>query len=153
MTEFSIVRLQTLPTDLMDELVAESQTAGFRFLRRLVDDWTKGSNRFDQEGEALFVAFSGRRVIGVCGLNRDPYTDRPEIGRVRRLYVLSGFRQQGIGRQLLMTVVTAARDHYRLLRLRTENESAGRLYESLGFRVCTGIADCTHVLELTAVSA
>ena len=148
MTDVAIVELEQLLPGSLTELVAESEMAGFRFLRRLVDEWASGSNRFDRAGEALFAAILGPRVIGVCGLNVESYAGVPGVGRVRRLYVLSTFRQQGIGRRLVHAVLAAARGRFQVLRLRTESESAGRFYEALGFRACPGVTDCTHVLEL-----
>jgi GNAT superfamily N-acetyltransferase len=148
MTDIAIVQLEQLPPGFLAELVAESEAAGFRFLRRLVDEWASGRNRFDRAGEVFFAAISGTRVIGVCGLNSDPYAGAAGVGRVRRLYVLAAFRRQGIGRQLVQAVVAAAQGRFRVLRLRTENESAGRFYEALGFRACAGVVDCTHTLEL-----
>jgi GNAT superfamily N-acetyltransferase len=148
-TDYAIVRLEHLPPRLA-ELVAESEAAGFRFMRRLTDEWASGANRFDRPREALFAAVSGTLVVGVCGLNVDPYTGESGVGRVRRLYVLSACRRQGLGRLLLQAVVAAARGHFRLLRLRAEGEAAGRFYQALGFRACAGVADCTHVLELPA---
>jgi hypothetical protein len=68
--DFAIVRLQHLPPGLA-EVVAESESAGFRFLRQMVDEWASGANRFALPGEALFAAASGPRVVGVCGLNVD----------------------------------------------------------------------------------
>jgi len=131
-------------------LVSESEEEGLRFVRRLVDDWDAGTNRFDRPGEALFVARLDTRPVGVCGLNVDPYLAETGVGRVRHLYVLPARRRVGTGRQLLAAVLGAARPRFRLLRLRTSNPAAARLYESLGFRPVVGHHDCTHVLELTS---
>jgi GNAT superfamily N-acetyltransferase len=60
-----------------------------------------GTNRFNKRGEAIFAASAAGALIGVCGLNVDPYASDPRVGRVRHLYVLSGFRQLGVGRQLV----------------------------------------------------
>jgi hypothetical protein len=65
-------------------LIAESE---LRFVRRLADDWVSVANRFDRPGEALFVARLPGQVVGVRGLNVDPYTAEPGVGRVRHLYV------------------------------------------------------------------
>jgi hypothetical protein len=54
-----------VPADRVAELVAESER--------------------HRPGEALFVARVGERVVGVCGLNVDPYTAEPRVGRVRHL--------------------------------------------------------------------
>jgi GNAT superfamily N-acetyltransferase len=116
----------------------------------LLDDWQSGRNRFAQPGEGLFVAQSGERIIGVCGLNVDPYANDPAVGRVRHLYVLSAFRRQGVGRRLVHEVIAAARGHFRSLRLRTDSPDAARFYSALGFRECPSDPDCTHVLDLGA---
>jgi GNAT superfamily N-acetyltransferase len=61
--------------------------------------------------------------------------------------VLARYREAGIGRQLVQEAVTRARSRFDRLRLRAEEKGPARLYESLGFRPCRGIADCTHVME------
>jgi nicotinamidase-related amidase/GNAT superfamily N-acetyltransferase len=143
-----IERLSELPAERLGPLVAESERAGLRFVRRLADEWTSGRNRFDRPGERLFAAVVDGRMIGVCGLNVDPYAGAPTVGRVRHLYVLSAYRKVGVGQRLVGEVVAAARGPFGMLRLRTENPAAARLYERLGFRRCSDIADCTHLMEL-----
>jgi GNAT superfamily N-acetyltransferase len=146
--DITIARLEALPSDHLAEIVAESEQAGFRFVRRLVQEWEDGTSRFSQPGEAFFAALCGARVVGVCGLTRDPYASSPNVGRVRRLYVLSALRRRGVGRRLVQAVLAAARGVFTSLRLRTETEAAARLYTALGFRACVGIPDCTHEMEL-----
>jgi GNAT superfamily N-acetyltransferase len=143
-----IERLQDVPSDGLGALVAESEEVGLRFVRRLLDEWASGANRFAQPGEALFAARVGGRLVGVCGLNIDPYADDARIGRVRHLYVLSAFRRRGVGRHLVAQVIETARGRFDRLRLRTENAGAARFYEALGFRPSGGAVDYTHVMEL-----
>lgn len=140
--------LSEAPTDCLRDWLAESEEAGSRIVRRLIEEWASGVNRFDRPGEALFGAWLGGRLVGVCGLNLDPYAAEAGVGRVRHLYVLSAFRRLGVGRYLVAEVVGAARGHFDTLRLRTANPAAARLYETLGLRACAGVADCTHVMEL-----
>src|SRR5438128_1732301 len=116
---FSVIRLDNRPPDHLAELVAESEREGLAFLRRLVKEWESGDNRFDQPGEALFAAVSGDGVVGVCGLNVDPYLPAGRVGRVRHLYVAAGFRRRGIGAGLVAAVILAARGAFDRLRLRT----------------------------------
>jgi ribosomal protein S18 acetylase RimI-like enzyme len=132
------------------DCLAESEHHGLRFVRRLAEEWTSGANRFDRPGEALFVAGLGGRVVAVCGLNVDPYTAEPNVGRVRHLYVLSRCRRLGIGRELVAAVMEAARGRFDSLRLRTTNPAAAQLYERLGFQRRADVADCSHVLDLRA---
>ena len=139
------MRLRELPADVQ-RLLTESEQAGMRLVRRLVDEWRDGSNRFDRPGEVLFGAWLDERLVGVCGLNVDPYVNDPQIGRVRHLYVLVEARRNGVARALMAEIFAAARGRFPTLRLSTWNPAAARLYESLGFRSVTE-RDCTHVLS------
>jgi GNAT superfamily N-acetyltransferase len=147
----AIDSVSDLPPGALARLIAESEREGWRFVHRLADEWGAGTNRFDRPGEVLFVARVYGSIIGVCGLNADPYTADEATGRVRRLYVLRAYRGRGVGRQLLRAVVSAAAGRFRRLRVRTENQDAGRLYQRLGFQPVAGAADCTHSLELIQV--
>jgi GNAT superfamily N-acetyltransferase len=143
----SIVRIQELELHALQELRAESLREGHKFIERLCEEWASGKNRFSARGEALFLAFADGRAIGVCGLNCDPYAGVPQIGRVRRLYVMRAHRRVGVGRALLVDVIAFARCHYRRLRVRTD--AANDFYIAQGFRRIATDAETTHVLELT----
>lgn len=143
-----IERVGNAPGDRLGTLLAESEQQGFTFVRRLVDEWAGGTNRFDRPGEVLFVARVGADVVGVCGLSVDPHAGDPKIGRVRHLYVLVPHRRRGIGEQLVADVVEAARGRFDRLHLRTTNLTAARLYERLGFRRTFDARDRTHVLDV-----
>jgi GNAT superfamily N-acetyltransferase len=118
-------------------------------VRRLVDEWETGANRFDKPGEALFGAWLDGRLVGVCGLNVDPFADDEHTGRVRHLYVLPDFRRRGIGRRLVLQVMKTAHGRFDDLRLRTNEPDAARLYEALGFRFLPDSNDCTHMTKVT----
>lgn len=124
----------------------KARRAGLRFARRLADEWACGANRFEQPGEALFIARDGGEIIGGGGLNVDPYAADPSVGRVRHVYVSAAYRRRGIGARLVSTIVAAARGRFATLRLSTSNPDAARLYERVGFRRHAGAADCTHVM-------
>ena len=141
-------RVSGAPLDRLAALLAESERQGLRFVRRLVEEWSSGANRFDRPGEALFVARVGDDVVGVCGLNVDPYAGDSKIGRVRHLYVVVPHRRSGIGEQLVVDVLEAARGRFERLHLRTTNVTAARLYERLGFRRTFDARDRTHVLDV-----
>lgn len=146
--EIIVTRITDLPFDRLAPLLAESEREGWRLIRRLRDDWAAGTNRFDRPGEALFVAHFGETLVGVCGLNIDPHASDPSAGRLRRVYVLAAFRRRGIGEALVRTAIAAARGRFRVLRLRTQNENAARLYERLGFVTVTDEPSCTHLARL-----
>jgi GNAT superfamily N-acetyltransferase len=42
----------------------------------------------------------------VCGLNSDPFSQQPRAGRIRHFYISERHRRQGIGQQLLVSVIT-----------------------------------------------
>jgi len=92
-------------------------------------------------------------LVGVCGLNIDPYAADRRVGRVRHLYVLSAFRRRGVGRHLVTAVIEMARGRFDRLHLRTENAGAARFYEALGFRPSGGASDYTHVMERASEQA
>jgi ribosomal protein S18 acetylase RimI-like enzyme len=142
-----IERLSGEPADGLQALVAESERQGFRFVRRLLDEWSSGVNRFGRPGEVLFAARAGDDVVGVCGLTVDPHAGDLRTGRVRHLYVLVPYRRAGVGEHLVADVIEAARGRFTRLHVRTTSAPAARLYERLGFRPRPG-AHHSHVLEL-----
>jgi GNAT superfamily N-acetyltransferase len=141
-----IERIHSLPIDRLSALVTESNATGFRGLKRLVEDWRSRLNRFNMPGEAFFIAVRDGRVVGVCGLNHDPYLRDPTVGRFRHLYVAVDHRRKGIGTQLAHAVIGAARGHFARLRLRTDSPIADAFYRSLGFMPITGEPACSHQL-------
>lgn len=141
-----IERLTTSPADGLGALIAESEQFGLSFVRRTATDWTSGANRFDRPGEMLLIARADGEIVGVCGLNVDPYAGRDDVGRVRHLYVLTAHRRHGVGRQLVEEIIAAAHGRFDRLRLSTQNPAAAHLYEALGFRRVDAV-DCTHVMD------
>ena len=141
-----IARLTSLPP-AADALAKHASAAGHAFLERWLDEWRSGENRFDAPGELLLGATIQDCLVGVGGLNRDPYVQDPRIGRVRHLYVRDDCRRQGIGRALLKVIVVGGISRFRELRLRTDNQEAALFYEHFGFRSVVD-ATATHVLTL-----
>ena len=143
----AIERLTHLTPAQLAAPIAESEAHGLGFVRRLADEWASGANRFDRPGEALFAARDGAEIVGVGGLNVDPYTSDPPTGHVRHLYVMTAHRRHGVGAVLVSEIIAAARGNFHTLRLSTSNPDAARLYERLRFRPRADVAKCTHVLE------
>jgi GNAT superfamily N-acetyltransferase len=144
---FVIERITELPdlTELLDCSLAE----GHGLIRRTITEFESGQNRFDRPGEALYVARDTTgRIVGICGLNIDPYLEDPTVGRVRHLYVLPSHRRQGIARALVDAVITAARGRFCLLRIRTRNPAADALYCSAEFAVVKRDEYATHQMAL-----
>lgn len=106
-----------------------------------------GVNRFDLPGERLMLARAGGRLVGVGGLNRDPYAQAPDVGRLRHLYVLRDSRRGGVGTLLVRSILQGAEAHFSLIRLRTDSADAAAFYTRLGFRPVEA-PDATHALPL-----
>jgi len=73
---------------------------GYQFVQRAMDEWLSGQQRFLGKGEGLWGIYAHGNLIGIGGLSRDSYRDDEEIGRVRHLYILPQFRNQGYGKQM-----------------------------------------------------
>lgn len=129
-------------------LVEESIGQGHRHLVKLVNEFEGGVNRFDRTGEALYFARKESRIVGVGGVNQDPYSNEAMIGRVRRLYVLDQYRRQGIAKMVMEYIVERAREHFDVLVLKTTNPEADLFYRSIGFAAALYSKDSSHFMIL-----
>ncbi len=93
-----IERVVILEQYNLNLLLEESISEGYKFVQKLIDDYTVGSNKFNRSGETLFVAIIDEEVVGIGGLNIDPYLDLNDVGRLRHLYVLPRYRSSGVGK-------------------------------------------------------
>lgn len=128
-----ISSVQHLKVEQLEPLVLQSEQEGFRHLRRLVNEYEAGENTFSQKGEGLYFAKEDEQIIGVIGLNQDPFSDH-STGRIRRLYVHPAYRHLGIGKQLVQKVTSEAKKFYNILVLHTDTEQASQFYLALGFK-------------------
>lgn len=117
----------------MSELIANADHEGFRFIARLEREWFNGSNRFDGLGEVLLGAFIDERLIGIGGLNRDPYAESCKIGRIRHVFVLKMYRRGGVGEALVQKLLITAQREFHEVRLRSDTSSASNFYGRCGF--------------------
>jgi GNAT superfamily N-acetyltransferase len=147
MDDFNIKAIDLNNTEITD-LVNESLAEGHRHISRLLEDYKNGSNMFSEEGEALFAASVKDRIVGICGLYKDPYIIDKNIGRVRRLYVFKEYRRNGVGRRLVDIVIQEARRHYTVIVLNSDSPAADKFYRSLGFSDQPTFSNTTHHLVL-----
>jgi len=147
-TRFVVHNLVALPEAELKPLLKESRTQGFEFVDRLAAEYANGTNLFDGPGEALFGVIYDGSLVAIGGLNRDPYARDDHTGRVRRVYVLDEWRSQGVGRLLVERIIAEARQHFRLLTLRTLSEQADGFYRALGFRTEPKRDGATHHMVL-----
>jgi GNAT superfamily N-acetyltransferase len=113
---------------------------------RTIDEWNSGVNCFSEAGEGLWGLVSGGELIGIGGLNRDPYIEVAGTGRVRHLYIRHAYRRKGCATLLMQTIIDRARLHFHTLRLYTDNPAAASFYEGLGFEGTDGYK-MSHVLN------
>jgi GNAT superfamily N-acetyltransferase len=146
--QLSISTLDAWPIEA-DELVTNALGENFRALLRLRNGWRDGSNRFVEHGEGLFAARLDRVLVGICGLNRDPFTIAEGVGRLRHLYVSPACRRRGVGSALVTDILAHAKAHFRTVRLRTDRTDANSFYLALGFRGTPGNPDATHDIDLS----
>jgi GNAT superfamily N-acetyltransferase len=140
---------QSLETRSIDRLVKESLCQGFLFVERLTQEYDSGFNCFDLTGEILLTVSVQGSVIGIGGLNRDPYFNDLQVGRLRHLYVGSSWRRQGVGRLIVTQIIYEATKNFKLLTLRTNTLVADRFYQKLGFKTHPSWEHTTHHLQLS----
>ena len=95
----------------------------------------------------LLLVVEGEIVLGCGGLR--PLG--PGIAEIKRMYVLSGARGRGLGRQLLDALLAAARQaDYQEVRLDTDGlmPAARRLYRAAGFQRCDPYPESEIPVEL-----
>lgn len=135
----------SLDTPDYEALQLDARQTGFMALTRMVDEWRSGVNRFAKPGEVLLAAWIGDRMVGIGGLNVDPYAGRSNIGRIRRLYVIKPAWRQGVGSCLVSAIESAASvGGMTLLQLRTIDHRSAAFYESLGYAPIHGEETVTH---------
>ena len=134
-----------LPIPGMESLQSEAHAEGYGFIQTLVEQWASAENRFDAPGEILCGHLDQGLLVAVGALNIDPFAGRTEIGRIRKIYVRPAWRNKGVGRALVTTLIEQARTHFRCVRLRADNTNAARLYERIGFAPIAS-PDATHIL-------
>lgn len=128
-------------------LKSESISAGFNMLRRLEENWLNRQNCFDKPGEKLSGFFVDGLLIGVCGLNHDPYILSAHAGRLRHLYVGIEWRRQQVGITLLRSVLEGCERWFDFINTNAP-QSAFIFYERAGFTQLSDSDKVTHRLYL-----
>ncbi|MCP2035903.1 GNAT superfamily N-acetyltransferase [Planomicrobium sp. HSC-17F08] len=133
----------------VSKLVEESEAEGYRFLRRLVTQYEDGTNTFNQPGEVLYGVWDQQgHLVAIGGLNRDPYSSKEGVGRLRRFYISPNARRQGIGTKLLKEIIDFGRNHFKEIVVRTDSSTADAFYRANGFSADLGLPEATHGLTL-----
>ncbi len=114
-------------------LVQESKEEGFKFLQKLINEYENELNTFNKSGECLYGIFQGEKLIGIGGLNADPYTENNKIGRLRRFYIAKDYRRIGLGKLLLNKLLSHAEKYFKVVVLHTDTKQGDVFYTANGF--------------------
>ena len=90
------------------------------------------NKQYNKPGGALLIAYNGEDAIGCAGLRMI----NCEVAELKRMYVLSGYSGQGIGKKMLGIIIDIARElEYKKIKLDTlpDMTQAQHLYRSFGF--------------------
>ena len=125
---FKDVRLRALqdsPTAFSSTYAKESQLSD--------DEWRQRSVRWSGGGSAIFLAFDGEFGCGIVGAYEE---EGALTAQIISMWVDPGFRQSGVGKQLIDAVVewAGARGVRELkLMVTSVNQGAIAFYERMGF--------------------
>ena len=126
-------RIQAVDACDWTEILLACTQEGHGMVKRLLNDFRSGANRFDRPGEALFVHLAASSAMAVGGLNLEPETCYGKAGRIRRLYVLPDRRGRGLARSLIEATMAFASGYHEVLTVNVGTLPARGLYEHLGF--------------------
>ncbi|MEM6987307.1 MAG: GNAT family N-acetyltransferase [Pseudomonadota bacterium] len=141
--DFDLRLLAELPVGI-EALEEASVLEGHCMVARLAARYRSGENTFSSPGEALFGAFRSTDLVGIGGLNVDPYFSDATIGRVRHLYVLPQARKLGVGRALVLCIEDEAQKHFTRVQLQSPTNAASAFYQGLGYTAVVGVQKVSH---------
>ncbi|HGH7182063.1 GNAT family N-acetyltransferase [Bacillus cereus] len=133
MKDIYIQQIEDLMIYEYDYLVQESKDEGFNFLLKLINEYENEINTFNKTVECLYGIFQGEKLIGIGGLNVDPYTENNKIGRLRRFYISKDYRRTGLGNLLLNRLLSHAEKYFQIVVLHTDTKQGNAFYLANGF--------------------
>ncbi|MFT0600381.1 GNAT family N-acetyltransferase [Bacillus cereus] len=133
MKDMHIQQIENLMKYEFKYLVQESKEEGFNFLKKLINEYENELNTFNKSGECLYGIFQGEKLIGIGGLNADPYTENNKIGRLRRFYIAKDYRRIGLGKLLLNKLLSHAEKYFKVVVLHTDTKQGDVFYTANGF--------------------
>jgi len=142
-----IIRLNGLSSGVQS-LSEAARAEGFTMLERLISNFRSGNNTFSRPGEILFGVEQLGVLIGIGGLNIDPYFKESRVGRIRHLYVHPSTRKIGVGRMITKAIEVHAVGRFDKLQLFTPTRAASEFYEALGYVGVSGVEKVSHVKVL-----
>ena len=112
-------------------LYADSLNVDLSF-QNFTDELKTINKQYNKPGGALLIAYNGEDAIGCAGLRMI----NSEVAELKRMFVLTEYNGQGIGKKMLGIIIDIARElKYKKIKLDTLPGmiQAQRLYRSFGF--------------------
>lgn len=131
--DIHIQQIENLMKYEISHLVQDSKEEGFNFLIKLINEYENKINVFNKTGECLYGIFQGDTLIGIGGLNKDPYTVDNNVGRLRRFYISKDYRRIGLGNLLLNRLLCHAEKYFKIVVLHTDTKRGDAFYTVNGF--------------------
>jgi len=113
------------------QLYADSLKVDLSF-QNFTDELKTINKQYNKPGGALLIAYNGEDAIGCAGLRMI----NSEVAELKRMFVLTEYNGQGIGKKMLGIIIDIARElKYKKIKLDTLPGmiQAQRLYRSFGF--------------------
>jgi len=139
-----IVEIEKLQNRELELISASARNEGYNHIDRLISDYESCKNRFDRRGEKLIGYKIDDQLVAVCGLNIEP--GNPQFGRIRRLYVLPEFRNQGVGTKLVKHLIRHAAHFFSGITVNIGHLPVEEFYLRLGFKIADPPKKYSHVL-------
>ena len=111
-------------------LADQADREGHGHVRRLIAEWSNGTNCFNRPGEVLLVAQTEGQTVGIGGLTLDPHL--PGALRVRRFYVAPDHRNSGLGKRMARRILDAVQGP-RVVTCHAPTPEATAFWRTLGF--------------------
>ncbi|MEI6352757.1 MAG: GNAT family N-acetyltransferase [Candidatus Nomurabacteria bacterium] len=147
MKNYEIIEIKDSNILEIQEIANETSQDNYNFVQRTIDEWKNNTNKFSKIGEKLWGIIIDNKIIGIGGLNKDPFIEDEKVGKVRHIYISKQYRGFGLSKILLNLIIEKAKENFTTLRLSTNNPIASSVYESLGFKKVEGIK-VTHQKDL-----
>ncbi|MCZ6643720.1 MAG: GNAT family N-acetyltransferase [Gammaproteobacteria bacterium] len=125
-------------------LAAIAEADGHRNINTLISEFEAGVNCFDKPGEALFGAYNGTTIVGIGGVNIDPFENLAVVARVRRVFVAPAVRRRGVASVLMDEIERIARGHFSKVQLYTTSATASHFYIARGYSPVYGRPRVSH---------
>ncbi len=127
-----IVEIEKLNIKEIQYILSSAIDEGYNHIKRLIDDYQSNRNCFNALGEKLIGYKIDDLFVAICGLNVEQGNN--SFARIRRLYVLPTYRNQGIGSKLVEHLINHAVDYFTGVTVNLGNLPVENFYYRLGFK-------------------